>query len=138
MSLPQYAAPKVAAGTNAEGCIEVFYSKNDNSLCYRSQIEAGGSWSDEEVYSFSVTGVYMEEGPDGLLELFYIDSNNDLYHAKQHSSDYSWPLAVLFRENVSALAFTTNTDDYLQLFCILEDHSVTCDRPCVFPVPGHA
>lgn len=126
--LPQYAAPGIAAGTNNEGCIEVFYIKNDNSLYHRKQLETGGSWSDEEVYSLSIIGVYLEKGPGGLLELFYIDSNNDLYHAKQSSYDYSWPSAGLFREDVSLLAFTANTDQYLQLFCLLEDHSVTYRR----------
>ncbi len=117
-------AQNIAAERNTDGGIELFYINSSNELCCRYQVESGGNWSGEEVFTISVEKVFLDKGPDGSLELFYIDSNNDLYHSKKFPSDDDWPAAILFRENVISVTLLSNNEDYLRLFYVLEDHAV--------------
>ncbi len=116
--------PFIAAGQNADGRIEIFYIKTDQTCCQRWQISPGGEWSEELPCFNFAKAVLMEQDIDGCINVFILGQDNRLFLKKQSSPSNGWIEPVEMDDQVNAVALLRDNGGYLHLFYTTLDSSL--------------
>ena len=128
-----YASQGMAAESNSSGCLELFYIDAGNNLYHRQQYSPGMDWSEDQLISDSVSGVYLFKNISGSLILFYTGMDNRLYYRSQTLSDCQWNDAeelatdvlyidaVLDAENNINIFYSTTENKLVQRYQISSD-----------------
>jgi hypothetical protein len=122
-------AHALAAVTNSDGRIELFYIGDDQQIWHLWQNTAGGAFSDA-IHLVSATlnvhAITAAVGSDNKLNVFAVDDSAQIRHITQSVVGGAWSTAIPIRASGPAfgVAAARNSDGRLELFHIGQEGGV--------------